>query len=155
MTSIFDIVLAFFQEKKWRFTQLEAQTVLQMSVSAHGTQWNCFADVKESRRQFVFYSVHPFLVSVERKAQVAEFITRANYGLIVGNFEMDFDDGEIRFKSSIDVGYEDLTSQLVEKIVDANVQTMARYLSGISAVNEGASPADTITGIETGGRSGD
>jgi hypothetical protein len=30
------------------------------------------------------------------RAPPAEFITRANYGLIIGNFELDFEDGEIR-----------------------------------------------------------
>jgi len=34
---------------------------------------------------------------------VNEFLTRANYGLNIGNFEMDFQDGEIRFKTAIDV----------------------------------------------------
>ena len=31
--------------------------------------------------------------------KVAEYLCRANYGLRIGNFEMDFRDGEIRFKS--------------------------------------------------------
>ena len=36
-------------------------------------------------------------------AQVCEYLTRANYGLTVGNFELDHRDGEIRYKVSINV----------------------------------------------------
>lgn len=32
--------------------------------------------------------------------RTAEFLTRANYGLVFGNFEMDMHDGEIRYKPS-------------------------------------------------------
>lgn len=34
-------------------------------------------------------------------AQVAEYLTRANYGLNIGNFELDFRDGEIRYKVAL------------------------------------------------------
>ncbi len=30
-----------------------------------------------------------------------EFITRANYGLPSGNFEMNYDTGEVRFRTSV------------------------------------------------------
>lgn len=40
-------------------------------------------------------------VPEELRPGVAEFITRANYGLIRGNFEMDFNDGELRYKTTI------------------------------------------------------
>ena len=38
----------------------------------------------------------------EMRVPMAEFLTRANYGLRIGNFEMDFEDGEVRYKSSVD-----------------------------------------------------
>ena len=44
------------------------------------------------------YHIFPIRVSEERRAAVCEFITRANFGLKYGNFEMDFNDGELRYK---------------------------------------------------------
>ncbi len=35
-------------------------------------------------------------------AEVCEFLTRANYGLAIGNFELDHSDGEIRYKVCMD-----------------------------------------------------
>jgi hypothetical protein len=33
---------------------------------------------------------------------MAEYLTRANYGLILGNFAMDMADGEVHYKVSVD-----------------------------------------------------
>ena len=47
------------------------------------------------------YHTAPIKVPLEQRAAISEFITRANYGLTNGNFEMDFSDGELRYKTTI------------------------------------------------------
>ena len=80
---------------------------------------------------------------------MAEFMTRANYGMIVGNFELNYEDGEVRYKTSIDIGDSDLSLMLVKQIVYPNVATMDLYLPGLMAViYSDASPADAIAKIE-------
>ena len=32
-----------------------------------------------------------------KRQDIAEYLTRANYGMVMGNFEMDYSDGEIRY----------------------------------------------------------
>ena len=49
----------------------------------------------------ICYHTAPIKVPVEQRAAVSEFITRANYGLNNGNFEMDFNDGELRYKTTV------------------------------------------------------
>lgn len=70
----------------------------------------------------------------DRRLSIAEFIARANYGLVLGNFELDFIDGELRFKTSIDVDGTELPPELIEPVVYANVLTMDQYMPGIMAV---------------------
>lgn len=82
---------------------------------------------------------------------VAEYLTRANYGLPLGNFEMDFSDGEVRFKTSLDVEGEEymLTPAMIKSLVYSNVLTMDRYLAGMMAVIYGdASPEQEIAKAE-------
>ena len=71
-----------------------------------------------------------------RVRKVSEFITRANYGMIMGNFEFDFTTGEIRYKTSIDVEGDNLSFALIKQMVYANVMMMDEYLPGIMAVIE-------------------
>ena len=74
-----------------------------------------------------------------------KFLTRANYGMMIGNFEMDFTDGEIRYKTSIDVEGDKLSSALIKRLVYANVMMMDEYLPGIVSVTEGdMEPKDAI-----------
>ena len=85
----------------------------------------------------------------EKRTAVAEFITRANYGMRVGNFEMDFNDGEVRFKISVDVDNHELTQALVSNHVYANVWTMDRYLPGLFAVvYSDISPLEALEKVE-------
>lgn len=66
-----------------------------------------------------------------------------------GNFEMDFEDGEIRYKTSIDVEGESLSFALIKKLVYANVTMMDEYLPGIiAAIKSNVSAKDAIAQIE-------
>ena len=47
------------------------------------------------------YHAAPVKAQDDQRAEICEFIARANYGLRNGNFEMDFSDGELRYKTTI------------------------------------------------------
>ncbi|MCU0512846.1 MAG: YbjN domain-containing protein [Anaerolineae bacterium] len=146
---IFDAVVEFFEADDWKFQWLEGMTVLSMGFAGKNGKWVCYAQAREPQQQFVFYSVLPVNVPEAKRPALAEFITRANYGMIIGNFEMDFEDGEIRYKTSIDVEGTSLGPQLIRQMVYANVLITDRYLSGIMAVIYGGKdPAAAVSEIE-------
>jgi hypothetical protein len=119
-----------------------------MFQGENGT-WVCYAHAREEQKLFIFYSVCQVNAPEDKRMAVAEFLTRANYGLLIGNFELDFNDGEIRYKTSIDVEGDRPSPALVQQLVYANVLTMDRYLPGIMTVIYGsASPAEAIAEIE-------
>lgn len=102
----------------------------------HG-EWVSVATVREERQEFVFYSVLHQFVEEDARPRVAEYLMRANYGLVVGNFEMDFDDGEVRFRTGIDVEDDRLSEALTRALIYSNWVTMDRYLPGLQAVVRG------------------
>ncbi|MBD2525857.1 hypothetical protein [Nostoc sp. FACHB-133] len=58
---------------------------------------------------------------------------------------MDFSDGEISYKTSIDVTYEPITFGLIEPLVKASFVAMDDYLQGIQSVIAGeATPSEAI-----------
>jgi hypothetical protein len=149
MAEIFDIVRRFFTDDEWYFLQMDNQPILQMSFQGKNGKWTCYAQVKEDQQIFFFYSVSPVNVPEEKRMAAAEFITRANYGLKIGNFELDFTDGELRYKTSIDVENDRLTTALVSNLVYANLWTMDRYLPGILSVVYGdVSPVEAVERVE-------
>lgn len=151
-SQIYNAMVAFFEEDDWNFHSVEGLPVLSMPFTGKHGRWTCYAQAREEQEQFVFYSVCPINVPVECKVAAAEFITRANYGMIIGNFEMDYSDGEIRYKTSIDVEGVGLLPLLVKQMVYANVIIMDRYLPGLMRVIFGdADPAVEIEKIEGDG----
>jgi hypothetical protein len=147
---MFETVKKFFDEDGWSYNQIEGEPALITGINAKNGKWKCIARVREQQVQFVFYSICPVNVPEKSRPAMAEFVTRANYGLIIGNFEMDFNDGEIRYKTSIDVENSELTPALIKNLVYPNVLEMDRYLPGIMAVTfAGASPSLAIKDIES------
>jgi hypothetical protein len=143
MSEMFDTVKRFFFNDEWYYVELESRPVLRLNHWGSNGRFTCQAEINESQNIFYFYSYFPVNVPSEKQAIVAELITRANYGMRVGNFEMDYEDGEVRFKTSIDVENNELTYALVSNHVYANVWTMDRYLPALFAVIFG-----TISALE-------
>jgi hypothetical protein len=149
MAEIFETVQRFFTDDEWYYMQLDNQPILQMGFQGRNGKWSCYAQVNSEQKLFFFYSVCPINVPEDKRSLIAEFITRANYGIKIGNFELDFNDGEVRYKTSIDVENDDLSPALISNHVYANIWTMDRYLPGImSVVYSDEEPADAIQKIE-------
>jgi hypothetical protein len=146
MAGIFEEMSAFFAQDDWKTTKVPDKPVLRMSFAGDDGAWICFAQARESQQQMVFYSVAPLKVPEDRRAVMAEFLHRANYGMIIGNFEIDFSDGEVRYKTSIDVEGGTLFFPLIKAVVYQNVLTMDRYLKGVTAVALGQ--VDAVAGIQ-------
>jgi hypothetical protein len=150
MSEIFETVQKFFTDDEWYFMQLDNQPILQMGFQGRNGKWSCYAQVNDEQHLFFFYSVCPINVPKDKRTLMAEFITRANYGIKIGNFELDFNDGEVRYKTSIDIENAELTPALISNHVYANTWTMDRYLPGIMSVVYGdEKPGDAIQKIET------
>jgi hypothetical protein len=153
MGKILDEIRKFFKDDQWPFTEMEGKTILRTGFSGKNGKWTCFAQARETQQQFIFYSVCPNAAPEDKRPVAMEFITRANYGLVIGNFEMDVTDGEIRCKTSIDVEGGELTHVLIRQVVYSNVMTMNKYLPGLmSVLYANVSPEQAIHTIE--GKSG-
>jgi hypothetical protein len=145
----FEEIVNFFEEDGWPFVQIEGEPLLQMVFQGENGKWTCYATARDDQEQFVFYSVCPVNTPDSKRLAVAEFLTRANSGMIIGNFEMGFEDGEIRYKTSIDVEDDSLSCALIKRLVYANVMMMDAYLPGIMSVIYGdVTPLDAIAQIE-------
>ncbi len=131
---IFNAMIEFFDEDEWQYQWEVGLSILSMGFSGMNGKWMCYAQAREAQRQFVFYSVLPVNVPANKRADVAEFITRANYGMIIGNWEMDYTDGEVRYKTSMDVEGIDISAPMIRQLVYANLVVTDRYLTGIMRV---------------------
>lgn len=149
MSSILDELIDFFEQDDWLFDIIDDPPGIRTTFFRKSDRWSCEAYVREERGQCVFYSIFPVHVPAEKLDSVAEFITRANFGMIIGNFELNYEDGQIRYKTSIDVKGDRISYPLIRQMVYANCSTMGNYLSGLMAViYTDMPPAEAIARIE-------
>jgi hypothetical protein len=145
----FEALGDFLESDDWHPQRLGEKTIYRVGFSGENGQMPCFAHVRTELEQFLFYVMAPVKAPEETRQRVAEYITRANYGLRIGNFEMDFRDGEVRYKSSLDFEGVDLSPELIQHAIYPAVQTMDRYLPGLMRViYSDLSPEEAIEAIE-------
>ncbi len=128
MTKLQDTVINFFKDNGWNIIELESENAWKIPFSGSHGKWDCYARIREAQQQFVFYSILPTRVSGNKQMAIAALISKLNYGLIIGNFELDLNDGEVRCKTSIDVTNDRLSTALVKSLVFTNVALVDKYL---------------------------
>lgn len=139
----------YLERSGWDVERHPDEALLRTVTESRDGAWTCYVRAREPEQQLVFYSVHPRSSAPARLAEVAEFLHRVNYGTIIGNFELDCDDGEIRFKTSIDAEGESLTDVQLEKLATFNVRSMSLYLPLIDAVIDGsATPGEAMEQVD-------
>lgn len=102
--------------------------------------------------KLVLHMMIPLNAGEPERHKVAEFLLRANYGLKVGGFDFDFDDGEISYRISIYCGEEDFTPPTYEQIdfaVIIGLLMIEKYGDALVKVMFGlVEPEDAIESVE-------
>ncbi|MCE5387245.1 MAG: YbjN domain-containing protein [Acidithiobacillus sp.] len=148
--SYLETAQALFVALGWNARILQDYPVLTCAVAVPNGSLDVFCHVHAELQRILFY-VRPQNLEIpsERMPQVAEFLTRANYGLPIGNFEMDWEDGEINCKSSVQLPLQCLDTATLQPYLLAAVETVNHYLPGLRAVLAGEkTPATAIKTLE-------
>lgn len=133
--NIMQRVINFFRDDDWKFN-LDGN-ILITSIECTNCTCRIFVFVNEENSTIQVLSTIDTKISYSKRPAVAEFLTRANFGLNIGNFEFDLNDGQIRYKTSMDVeGSEDLiTNKIMHNLVYTSFGMMDRYFSGFMRIN--------------------
>jgi hypothetical protein len=146
--TILDTVIATLNADVLPFTRLEGTDILATDWAGENGAWMCYFHAQDRDGQLLIYSVLTEVVPVERRPAIAEFLTRVNYYMAIGNFEMDYDEGEVRYKTSVDVEGDHLSVATTRQLFKTNVATIDLFLPGIEAVVRGdGSPAEVLASL--------
>jgi Zn ribbon nucleic-acid-binding protein len=128
-----------FTENGWPYSEVRGAPVLLADLSGPAGRWSFYAQAVEEKDLILLYSICPQRVPEGRRFEVSHFLTRANYGLAAGNFELDFEDGEVRYKTALHVHGEELDGLTLKRLVRSNGIAVETYLPGIASVIAGTS----------------
>jgi hypothetical protein len=138
---------------------LEAHDVRYRANRDVGAVWTDFkgevgtyrvlASVDEDGDLFQVYGQWPIFVPVGARPAIAEVIARANYGLRLGKFELDCDDGELRFHIAHVLSGGVLEEELISRSFGHAMAMLDRYLPAVLSVIYGNElPQDAIRHVE-------
>jgi hypothetical protein len=133
MHPLFSMIVETLETSDYDFDVSEAHQTIRIRVEGDTIHWTTYLRVLP-REQIVIYSKPDIQVPEPKRLIMAEFLTRANFGIVVGNFEMDFEDGEVRFKTSIDSSGEVFSSTILVNLLNGNLANTNCYLPGVMGV---------------------
>jgi hypothetical protein len=144
------VALDVLQEREIEWEETTDPEVLRAAVASANGEWSLYVVCREEYGRCSIYSQAPWRTPEAVRIAMAELLARINYGIAIGNFEMDFSDGEIRFKTSLDVAGGRLSRAMFEALLDANLAAMDAYLPALEAVRDSRmTPAEAVASVES------
>ncbi|GEM_PF-3100882 len=133
-TPLFDCVIAFFESENWPFEQVEGELMVRSLFESEVGTWLCLAEVREDTNQFIFYAIGNRTIPQSKRPNLAELFMRLNYSeLTLGNFELDFEDGEFRYRTGVDCTGIQPDMSLIQTAIERSMSTLEQYLPMILA----------------------
>lgn len=137
----FETMLAFFKQHDFDVQVMESEQLIRLFFRGRNGSYLCFAKVVQEC--VIFRVVGQAAIPAATRINVAELFTRANYGLLVGNFQLDFSDGEIGFKIGIDIEETEFTIAMMSNLVSNGITMMDRFTPTIMSVVYGGVTPET------------
>jgi len=145
-----DAVRGFVEREEWPSQIDEERGLVRMRFRGTSGEWNVAVQVVGADHgKVVVYSLPGPPVPEGRRLDVNEAVARLNWGMVLGNFELDLDGGGVRYRTSADFRGGQPTPDLIGHLVFTNVLMMDRYLPAIEAVAwQGRDPGDAVAEVE-------
>lgn len=125
-------VKEYLDSQDWKYTTHDEKHIIDFGMNIDCKLKSCKVFIKCSDRAISCYAICPLNADEDTRPVVAEYLTRANYGLNNGNFEMDYSDGEIRYKTYMLCSQHVPDIREVEVSVDLSFMMMKRYGNGLA-----------------------
>ena len=131
---------AFLTEHDWKYDFDEEHWVIISGVTLKNYVSSVQYAISIKDSHVINYAVLPISAKKHFK-RLAEFLCRANYGLIFGNFEFDYRDGEIRYKLEMTSDAILADDMNIGLLIYKPALMVDKYIKGIVQVMTGAMKA--------------
>jgi hypothetical protein len=120
----------------WRFRDIPGRDAVGWDVISDAGAWECYAIADAQPGLLLIYSVLTVTVPPPRRPDAAVLLTRLNFGLPVGAWELDLDDGTLRHRTSIDAP-EGLGVATCDRLLERNLDVVATHLPALAGFAAG------------------
>lgn len=145
MTPALTAFIQLLKKEKWSHRVTDDSTVWGHVDGVH-LRWDWYATAGEGAAFLYLAGLAPFYVPPGQRLLAAEYLARANFCIKWGNFDLDFSDGEVAFRTAVPLcGRRTPSLQQMQFLLRGNCWAMETYVGGLTGVCFGqASPAEAI-----------
>lgn len=147
----FQVLRRYLDDGGWNAEEMTDQFAFMAKGEDELSTRVYYFQVKIELEQFLFYIQPDITLLSDMLPSVAEFVARANFGMRIGNFEVDYGTCRVCFRSSINFKGIPLSKELVEGVIAPALEAYDEYFPGLARVIAGIdTPAKAIREIEYG-----
>ncbi|MCR4415026.1 MAG: YbjN domain-containing protein [Thermoguttaceae bacterium] len=153
MATAFETLIGIFEEDGLRHRVIPDRHLVEAGFRGEAGRYLLHFHVDEGEGVFQIFVMLPCFIPEGCRLAVAEAICRANFGMKVGNFELDCDDGEVRFHVGNCFPEGTLDPHVVRRLLGTALHVADRYLPALMSVVYGNElPKDAIEYVEGAAR---
>lgn len=151
MSVAYQQLIQHLEEHGIRYDVSEGREMILASFRIDSGAYRIVAYVDAEDELFQVFGLIPNAVPAGSRPAIAEMITRANYDLRIGKFEMDFSDGELRYQVYHALGGVTLDDATIRRAIVTTLGMLDRYVPAfLSVIYANESPEDAIRHAEVG-----
>lgn len=141
----FDIlsIAEVYKAENLNFSTEEEHGLIRFSMNTEASPDVRFTARVVNPRTALFTTILPMNIPEKNRAAVSEYLTRVNYTLLLGNFQMDLSDGELSYKT-VGVFEEEtgLLDSVVTRLTYVGFNMFDKYIPGVFAIVYGGRTAE-------------
>ncbi|PSJ71769.1 hypothetical protein C7N43_37640 [Sphingobacteriales bacterium UPWRP_1] len=133
---MFQAIKQYLNSRGWNYqlSQQQGHQIFKLQLHGENGAISCVIDVQEET--VILFTIFPVNAPQEKRHAMAELITRINFKLLLGHFELDFEDGEVRFNLS---WHFDDTVPVSDAVIEHNIMACAiisdKFIPAIMRIN--------------------
>lgn len=132
----FERLKLFLDQEDWTYAVADDFPMVSAGFAGRHGEWRVLLSATDDGLVSID-SVLGQRVPAERRMEMTLLLTLVNYGLRMGGFQFDFNDGEIRFHTSADVEDSTLSRAMIRNLLHTNLATTDHHYRAIMAVSYG------------------
>ena len=146
------VTLEYLESQKWHYDVKrndDERFIAVLGMNLKCKLSTCRLMISVDGMDIQCYAICPIKATQDVIPQVAEYITRANFGLKIGKFELDYNDGEVRYHTILPCSQGTPCIKDVERVIDISFLMMQRFGDGLVKNLMGyGEPAEDIKAIQ-------
>ena len=135
---------AYLKEKDWTFEYDVIHGVFSVEAELECQLATALVVYQAKEDSFLCYTTIADTAAPEIRTVVGEYLHRANYGLPNGNFEFDYDDGSIHYKTYFDCQSGTPTEKQLDDSMAIGLTLFDHYGDGLYELLRGGSQAKKL-----------